>query len=116
MFKINPNATFTAPVGLSIPGTQSAGAIDVTFVHKGRTALADWVKKPAAKAAEGATLSDADYLGEVISGWAGVKADDGGDVAYSPTSLALLLENYPASGSEIFDTYVKALTEAKAKN
>ncbi len=116
MFKINPNPTFNAAVGLSIPGAQTAGAIDVTFKHKGRAALAEWVKKPSAQAVEGLSLSDADYLGEVVSGWAGVKADDGSEVAYSPASLATLLENYPASGAEIFDAYLKALTEAKAKN
>ncbi len=114
MFKLNPSPTFSASVSLSVPGGTVA-ELPVVFKHKGRKALAEWVKRPAAAAAEGRELSDAEYLAEVIED-ATVFNDEGVAVPFSVDVLAQVLDAYPAAGGELFAAYMAALTEAKAKN
>jgi len=109
MFKLNPKPTFTAPVALSVPGLSEPLEVQFTFKHKGREALGKWVATATQK-------MDADSLGEVVCGWAGVKDEDGQDVPYSITALTDWLENYPASQGEVFRGYLRELTEAKRKN
>lgn len=116
MFKLNPAPVFAAVVALSVPGAAAAAAIEMTFKHKGRTALDAWMKKPALLRVEGKSISDAEYLAEVVVGWSGVKDDDGNDVPFTVENLEKLIEAYPASGQEIFSAYVAQLTEARAKN
>jgi hypothetical protein len=111
---INPAPTFTVPVLISVPGAEPA-KISVTFRHKGRKALDAWIKRPAEAKTAGTEIADADYLGEIIADWADIGADDR-PVPYSRDALADLLDAYPTSGTELFNAYLKALTEAREKN
>lgn len=102
-FKLQPNPTFKALVSLTVPGADEPAQIEVEFRHLGRKAAGEYfaaaVDKP-----------DVEGLGGLIVGW------DGPDAPYSIESLALLLENYPASAAELVDAYRRELLEAKRKN
>lgn len=110
MFKINPNPTFTADVLLTVHGSAEPAKLCVTFKHKGRKALADWIGLPKKMADAGTPVKDADYLGEVIEDW------DGVDAPYSIESLDALLDAYQPAGMELYEAYIRALTESRAKN
>lgn len=110
MFKINPNPTFKADVQLTVIGSTEPAKLVVTFKHKGRKALADWVALPKKMADAGTPIKDADYLDEVIADWEGV------DAPYSVEALDTLLDAYQPAGQELFEAYIRALTESRAKN
>lgn len=116
MFKLNPNPTFQADVALTVPGAAAPIKVRFTFRHKGRKALADWVRRPADAAKAGEPLDDAGYLGEVIEDWSGPVDEAGQPAAYGREALAALIDAYPASSREIYDGYLRALTESRAKN
>ena len=44
------------------------------------------------------------------AGWKGFDSD------YSEEALAVLLDNYPAAGGELFEAFRRELMEARAKN
>lgn len=108
MFKLNPAPTFPLKVKISIPGQDAPGELQLVARHKGRKELTAWNDR--AKGNE-----DAKFLGEVIVGWQAA-GEDGQAVPYSEAALAQLLDDYPTSGFEIYDAYMKALTEGRAKN
>lgn len=110
MFKINPKPTFKADVQLTVIGSAEPATLVVTFKHKGRKALADWVALPKKMAEAGTPVKDADYLNEVIADW------EGPDLPYSIEALDQLLDAYQPSGQELFEAYIRALTESRAKN
>lgn len=135
MFKLIPNPTFDAPVAITVPGAETPATLAVTWRHKGRKALAEWLRGagPGAGAGAGATVgadaaptdgataaqpgtSDAAWLGQVIAGWAGPQDEAGAPVAYTPGALGALLDAYPAAGGELLAVYLRALTESRAKN
>ena len=108
-FKLVPNPTFTAPVNLTVPGQESPAQIELEFRHKTPDALKAWFE-------DGKAKTTAEALGEVVSGWSGVLDEKDKPLAYSSELLAALLQNYPASGTEILTAYVNRLTESRAKN
>lgn len=107
MFNFNPVPTFVAPVPLSVPGLVKPLDVSFTFRHKTKDALKVWLdnanKKP-----------DHELLDEVIASW-DIKAD-GEAVPYTLSNLATLLANYSPSHGEIFQAYIRELTQAKQKN
>jgi hypothetical protein len=109
MFRIEPNPTFDAEVRITVPGSAEPALLAVTFRHRGRRELKAWIDR--AKDA----ASDTAYLGEVIASWRGVEDADGRALPYSAEALARLLDAYPASGGELFDAYLDALTRAREK-
>jgi hypothetical protein len=110
MFTLTPNPTFTTDVNLTVPGAAEPVKLTVTFRHKGRKSLADWIKRPKVMADAGSPVNDAQYLNEIIAGW------EGPDQPYSIEALDELLDAYQPSGQELFEAYVHALTESRAKN
>lgn len=109
MFQLDPNPTFQVSVPISVPGRADGIALLVTYRHKRKTSIADWIAR-----ARGRT--DAEILGEVIEGWSGMHDAAGQDVPYTVGNLDTLLENYPAAKDDLFQTYLRELTEAKRKN
>jgi hypothetical protein len=109
LFPINPNPTFSVPVSLTVPGQSAPGSVTFTFRARGRKELEDWVKTASGK-------SDAEFLGEVVTGWDGVADQAGVPMDFTAKAFATLLDAYPASSGEIFSAYMKALTESRAKN
>lgn len=110
MFKLVPNPIFTVTVALSVPGEATPQRLALTCRHKPRDALREWIATASAQA------QDADFLGEVVEGWSGVVGEDGQAIACTRQTLAALLNNYPAAGREIFEAYIKELSESRAKN
>ena len=103
MFKLQPNPTFKAKVGISIAGAARPAEIEVEFKYLSKDAIKEYFDRLQGK-------TDAEALGEIIVGWSGV------DEAYSATALELLVDNYPAAASDLFETFRKELLEAKRKN
>lgn len=116
MFKLIPNPTFTVDVNLSVPDGASTGTVKMTFRHQRRKALDAWIRMPQEAAEKGAELLDVDYLGNQIVSWEGVQDEDGTPVEFTKQTFAGFLDSYPAAGREIFEVYVKSLTESRAKN
>ena len=112
MFKLEPAPTFSAAVGLTVPGQAAPGSITFTFRHQPRAALQAWLARPTNEPG----LLDSAYLGAVIAGWSGPVDPDGQAVAYSAQALEDLVQNYPAAGREIFDAYLRELTESRRGN
>jgi hypothetical protein len=103
MFKITPKATFTAAVALSVPGEAVLARISVDYKHLSKKAV-----KAYFEGLEGKT--DAEALGEIITGW------DGVDQPYSREALDALIDNYPAAAGELFEAFRRELLEARQKN
>lgn len=135
MFKIVPNPTFTSRVLLTVPGAEQPADLGVTWRHKGRAALATWLRKPADAAATAATQAttaatqaeparpllagvpaDALWLAEVMADWDGPVLADGQPAPFTEAALAALLDSYPAAGGELLNAYLRASTESRAKN
>jgi len=109
MFQLDPAPTFEVVVPISAPGKAAGLDLTVTFRHKRKTAIAEWIST-----ARGRT--DVEILGEVIHGCVRMHDGKGEDVPYSSDALGTLLENYPAAKDDLFNAYLRELTEAKRKN
>lgn len=116
MLRLNPAPTFSSSVRLSMPGGQASAEVTVTWRHKGRAALAEWLAKPATLHQQGLPLSDVDYLAEVIDSIDGLGDADGTPLAYSVDALRTLLDQYHPAAQELFDAYRPALEAAVEKN
>lgn len=108
-FCLKPAPTFASDVRLTIPGQPSPGVLTITWRHKGRKEAEAWVKGAAGR-------KDPEILGEVIAGWSGVTDDQGQDVPFTCEALESLCNDFPAAGMELFDAYLAALSESRAKN
>ena len=109
MFQLDPAPTFEVVVPISAPGKAAGLDLAITYRHKRKTALAEWIAT-----ARGRT--DVEILGEVIEGWSGMHNRKGEDVPYSSDALGALLENYPAAKDDLFNVYFRELTEDKRKH
>ncbi|MDP2792557.1 MAG: phage tail assembly chaperone [Sulfurisoma sp.] len=103
MFKLQPAPTFKAKVGISIAGQARPNEIEVEYRYLTKEAIKTYFDNLQGKA-------DADALAEIVVGWSGVEE------AYSPEALSLLIDNYPAAASDLFDAFRRELLEAKRKN
>lgn len=109
MFRINPLPTFQAQVPLSVPGLPEPLCVAITFRHKNKAALNDWLRTSIGK-------NDAAILHELIVGWAGVQDDAGLEVPYSLSALNDLIGGYWSARDEITRCYLRELKESKTKN
>ncbi len=126
MFKIIPNPTFEGMVSITVPGEDKPAALRVTWRHKGRKALAVWLRKgapqpelqttAATKPLDAKPLDDAAWLAEVLDGWHGPVDPQDEAVPFSTAALAELLDACPAAGAELLAAYLAAMTESRAKN
>jgi hypothetical protein len=107
---INPAPTFDADVPLSMPGGQVA-TLRFKFRHKTRPQLEAWLTSFTAESL------DHERLSEVIEDWPGGPVDAAGKpVAYSLEALAQLCTDHPGVGIAIHQTYLRELTDNRAKN
>ena len=109
MLKLNPAATFSVSVPLTVPGSSEPAVIDITFRHKGREAFKAWWESIPEK-------SDAAILAGIIADWSGPFDDSGNPVIYSESALAQLLDAYPAASQELLVAYRRELFESRVKN
>jgi hypothetical protein len=125
MLKINPKPTFTWPAQITVPGADKPGDIEITWRYKTRSELATWLRgRPVRDATQddndqvlaAEAQADAQWLGEVVVGWNGPVDDDGQPVVYSTSALGNLLNTHARAGSELLSSYLRAMTESRAKN
>lgn len=103
MLKVSANPSFWAPVEISVPGEQKPQLVQIKFKHLDRDAAKAFIES-----VEGKT--DLEILTQIIEDWKGV------DTPYSESVLQQLLQNYPASGAEIYISYQRELVGSKRKN
>lgn len=103
MFKLQPNPTFFAKVGIPIAGQEKLEIIDVEYKYLTRTALKSYFEGLKGK-------TDAQALGEIVIGWRIP------DVEFSASALETLIDNYPAAAEAFFESFKAELMEAKRKN
>lgn len=103
MFKLQPNPTFKAQVGIAVAGQDKPAEIEVEYKYLGKSRLKSYFEALDGK-------SDAEALAEIMVGWAGIDAD------YSPAALATLLDNYPTAAADLFEAFRRELLEARRKN
>ncbi len=103
MFKLQPNPTFKAAVGISIAGQAAPTEIEVEFKYLTKSKVREFFEKLGGK-------EDATALAEIIVGWSGIEEP------FSKKALATLVDNYPAAAMDLFDTFRRELLEAKRKN
>lgn len=114
-FRINPAPTFKWTVQITDPAAGSQ-SLSLVFRHKGREALEAWIARPGQLVQQGTPLADSDYLAEVISDFGAPVLDDNGyAVPFSAQALKQLLDAYPTAAREIYNAYLQALTESRAK-
>lgn len=109
-FSLIPNPTFSITVGIPRAGAED-GKLTFTFRHKTLEELRV-MDEELHKAAEGKkdlTGPQADYLMEVIDGWA--LPDE-----FNRDNLIVLLKNYPRAYDSIGLAYTKELMGIREKN
>lgn len=107
MFQIQPNPTFD--VDVTIPTPSGNGKLKITFKHKGRKELQQFLKDLQNEADANEEVDDSKVLLDVVKGW------DGVDQKFSAEAFASLLNNYPSAPRAIMDAYVQALLDGKEK-
>lgn len=103
MFKLQPNPTFKAKVGISVAGAAKPVEIEVEYRYLKKSEVKEYFENLSGK-------DDAQALAEIVVGWSGP------DQAYSTETLALLLENFPAAARDMFGAFSRELLEARTKN
>lgn len=109
MFKIAPAPTFQSAAKVTVPGQAAPALLNIEWRHKGRAALRRWIDSLGGEDSISALM-------EVIAGWEGVGDDDGEPLPFCSDALAILLDAYPASGTELCRAYIEALTESRLGN
>jgi hypothetical protein len=107
VFTIKAKPTFEWPV--TVPSPEGDLTIRLVFKHKTRDELKEFFERKA-KTDDGGADKVASHLMEIVDGWQNT------DTPFSEQALNDLIQNYHVSLSSIFDAYIKALTEGKAKN
>jgi hypothetical protein len=110
MFKLIASPTFSCPVRISVPGSDTPATLQVTYRHKTARQLTAWLMSSVDR------TDDVSYLEEVIASISPLADADGKPVPYSREALELLLDQFPASGPELVQAYRKQLADARAKN
>lgn len=116
--RVNANPTFTSPAQLTVVGSDDLATIDITWRHKRRDDLKEWAARPLRVTERGIVPLEveAEYLAEVIAGWKGPVNDNGDPVPFSQAALANVLQNYAMAGQELYNQYLRAMTESRLKN
>lgn len=108
-FRIAPPPTFGVTVSITLPGGAGVAPLPVTYRHKPLSELRAWIESAGPR-------DDPAFLAEVIDSWGEVVGADGQAIPYSVDALRQLLDAYPRAGADLFEAYLQALTEARAKN
>lgn len=116
--KINASPTFTTPVKLTVRGQDELAEISVTWKHMDRDQVKRWMGRPLPTDDTGVitVAVEAAYLSEAIASWDGPVDDAGVAVPYSVGALGNLLRAHHTAGQELYNQYIKALSESRVKN
>lgn len=99
--KLVANPTFKAKVPIPMAGGEIV-EVQMTFKHRTKAALDDWVNSREGK-------SDSDLFLDMVDGW---ELDD----AFNKENVDLLLENYIGAGLATYKTYLDQLVQARLGN
>ena len=111
MFTIREEHSFTWPVRVRVPsdgGKHRIESFNAVFREIGQERLDEILN-----GAEGAV--DAALLRDVVTGWEGVKDEDGNDVAFDDEKLQLFVR-VPYVRAAMAEAFMDAMTGRKAKN
>lgn len=102
MFKLQPDATFTAVAQIPVAG-QGTKPLTLEFKYHDRDALARFFDSLSGR-------KDEEIIAEVVTGWKGADAD------FTQDRLAKLLRDYPGAAGAIVRTFLEEASGARAKN
>jgi hypothetical protein len=101
-FKLKPNPTFRAKVGIPIPGGDPE-LVEFEFRHRTLEGLQSWQKEC------DAGMTNRELFDSIVVGW-------GLTDEFNADNSALLLQNYPGSIIAISRAYIGELTNARLGN
>lgn len=101
-FKLKADPTFDAKVPVPMPGRNVPYDVLMTFRHRTKQQLAEFVAARADK-------DDVESVMDMVTGWSLPEPFDAENVE-------LLLEHYIGAALAIYNTYVTELTGARRKN
>jgi hypothetical protein len=108
MFKLTDR--FWWPVVLEVPGDGTTVKHKIEVEYKRKTQQEVDTLREAAK-------TDEEICLEVVTGWKGVKGDDGEELQFSPSNLQQLLDEITGARFTIVTTYFEAMQgAARRKN
>ena len=110
MFKKQPNPTFSARVEIVDPDSDAPGILHVTFRRKKRKEFNALM----ASVHDGRT--EAQAIDELVAGWDETAEDSMVTVPYGAAALESLLDTFWGAGAALTQAYVRAQSEARAKN
>lgn len=102
MFKLQPDATFTATVDIPVAG-QGTKPLTLEFKYHDREALAKFLETIAGR-------KDDEILAGIVLGWKDADAD------FSADALAQLLKGYPGAAGAIVRKFLEEASGARVKN
>jgi len=105
VLKIKDRPTFTLEVGIPLPDGTSFHDITVSFRHKTKRELEEFVTGDAAK-----TRPDVDSIMEIVEGWSGL------DGEFNRENVTELLQNYHGAARAIVAAYTTKLSAVRLKN
>lgn len=112
MFKVTPNPTFKAAVEIPVPGGEPQ-KLPLVFKHKGKKEVAEFndamLKAGNEQDKAKGLQAEADLLYSIIDSWEA-------DVEFNRENFDLLLDQYMAASSAIYETYLVELFGAKRGN
>ena len=102
MFKLQPDATFTATADIPVAG-QGTKPLTLEFKYHDRAALAHFLETIAGR-------KDDEILAEIVIGWKDVDTD------FTAGALGQLLKAYPGAAGAIVRKFLEEASGARAKN
>ncbi len=110
MLKLVPNPTFKAKVPVYVPGNDDPVMVEFEFKHKTRSDLKALVERMNGESkGKKAQPTDEDVILDLVEGW---ELDD----PFNAASVKQLVENYHGVAVSVFNTYISAINQARAKN
>lgn len=106
-FKLTPSPTFKFAVQIREPGGDTFRTLPLVGKHKSRKDLKAWIESAPGRA-------DDEFLADALVGWE-VVDDAGQPVPFSREALATLIDTWPTAGDDIYQAYLRELTEARKK-
>lgn len=105
VLKLKANPTFLATVAIPLPDGEGTHEIGVTFKHKNKAALEEFITGESAR-----SRSDVDSVLEIVESWTGLDGD------FNRDNLTEFLQNYHGAARAIVSRYVEKLSQARLGN
>ena len=107
--RIVPAPTFSAEVGISVPGQIEPERLRVTFKYMPAARFTAFLESTAGRA-------DVDIVADVVSDIAGLQDEEGQPLPYSRGALEKLCAHYQPAALELYAAWLREHQQAKGKN